>query len=416
MRGTSTRCLLLALLCLTATGCALPYYIQAATGQAKLLRQRVPIAEVIADASVDADTRRELMLVTELRRFAVTELGLPDNDSYTSYVALDADAVVFNVIAAPEFSIEPKTWCFPVAGCVAYRGYFDPERARRFGRRLADRGYDVFVGGSPAYSTLGHFDDPVLSTMLSRGDTDLAATLFHELAHQRIYVKDDTDLNESFATTVEQYGVEQWLALRSDAHELERYRQKLVRDGQFALLVERQRERLAALFGTETDPDRLRVAKAEAYAEMQRDYAGLRAGWDGHDDYGGWFSGGFDNAKLVALTSYRRWVPGMRARIERLGPAAFYAEVQRLIALDEEQRQAVLVSWNSSSDVTALPDRGKRIDRAADVGPHDGQHLLGLDTERGKAIVAAHARDRQRAQVVARVWLARHDIFADQSL
>jgi predicted aminopeptidase len=382
------------------SGCALPYYWQAAGGQMKLLRQREPIAEIVADPDTDADTRARLELVTELRAFAVPELDLPDNGSYTSYVDMGRAAVVWNVVAAPEFSIRPVTWCFPVAGCVAYRGYFRQDRAEAYGRRLRRRGFDVFVGGSPAYSTLGYFDDPVLNTMIDRGETELAAMLFHELAHQRVYVRNDTELSESFATAVEEYAVETWLRARGDDDGLARYRAGLAREREFADIVSRQRERLAALYASAAaEPaaaePALRRGKAEAFDAMRREYDALRTSWGGRGEFDGWFDGGFNNARLVALTSYRRWVPGLKARLERLGPAAFYGEIEALTELAPGEREATLTAWNEASETAALTDRGERIDAAREVGLDDGLHALRFDAEGGKAVVAADVRDAQ---------------------
>jgi predicted aminopeptidase len=352
-----SRCLVAFIPCLALAGCALPYYSQAARGQISLLRQRVPIAEVIADPATGTDTRDRLELVLELREFAVTRLGLPDNDSYTSFVELDRPYVVWNVVAAAEFSTDPLTWCFPVAGCVAYRGYFEQSRAETYAARLDARGYDIFVGGATAYSTLGHFDDPVLSSMLARGETEIAATLFHELAHQRAYFKGDTELSESFATAVEQYAVELWLASRDDNDELERYRARLDRQRGFASLVAAQRNRLAAVYGSGQDPAAMAAAKQDAYAEMQRDYAGLRASWGGSSEYDGWFERDFNNAVLVALTSYQRWVPGLRAQLEALGPEQFYVVMEELAAGDADARAARLESWNAGSAPAAVAYR-----------------------------------------------------------
>ena len=171
----------------------MPFYWQAIGGQLELLRKRTPIEELLADPDLDPELRTSLGAVADIRRFAVRELGLPDNDSYTSYVDLDRPYVVWNVVAAEEFSTKPKRWCFPFAGCVSYRGFFDREDAERFRARLDKEGYDTFSGGSTAYSTLGYFSDPVLSTMLGGGEQYIASLLFHELAHQRLYIKDDSE-------------------------------------------------------------------------------------------------------------------------------------------------------------------------------------------------------------------------------
>jgi predicted aminopeptidase len=383
------------LVCLSLTGCVLPYYLQAVHGQVSLLHQREPIEEVIGDSSFDAETRERLELVLELRQFAVRELDLPDNGSYTSYVDLGRDYVVWNVVAAPEFSIEPVTWCFPFAGCVAYRGYFDADRAEAFAEKLRAKGYDTFSGGSPAYSTLGHFADPVLNTMLSGDEAAIAATLFHELAHQRVYVKDDTELSESFATAVEQYGVEEWLTREARPVVLERYRAQLDRQVAFADLVARQRERLAALFAEDLDPDAKRAAKAEAYARMRRDYEALKAGWGGRGDYDGWFVGGFNNARLVAVTSYQRWVPGLRWQLKTLGPEAFYTAIEALTRLKPAARIARLSAWNDASAVAALSNGGELVDAAAQIAVNDRLHMLRRDAESREAVVATDHRDGQ---------------------
>lgn len=343
---------------LALSSCALPYYAQAVRGQVGLLRKRVPIEEVIGDLSYRETTREQLGLVLELRRFAVKEIGLPDNDSYSSYVDLGRDYVVWNVIAAPEFSIEPRTWCFPVAGCVSYRGYFDRARAESYARKLAARGYDTFTAGSPAYSTLGHFADPVLNTMLTNSETNIAATLFHELAHQRIYVKGDTELSESFATAVEQYAVERWLESRNEQEALARYQASLERQRDFSDLVARQRERLATLYASIADEPAKRRAKAESFDLMREEYAALESKWGGRGDYDAWMAGELNNATLVALTSYERWVAALRLRLKTEGPTEFYREMEALVELDPDDRNATLERWDRDSVVAAVTDRG----------------------------------------------------------
>src|SRR5438876_7211762 len=206
------RALLLGAACVLLSGCATPYLLQAASGEWQLLHRRVPIDSLLADPRTPPALRGHLEEVRAAREFASRELHLPDNASYRSYADIGRPYVVWNVVAAPEFSAEPKRWCFPVAGCVAYRGYFHERRAREFAAALAVRGFDVAVDGVPAYSTLGRFADPVLSSMLRYGDDELAATIFHELAHQLLYVRDDSQFNEAFASTVEDEGLERWLS------------------------------------------------------------------------------------------------------------------------------------------------------------------------------------------------------------
>src|SRR6202011_4337529 len=208
------RALLLAAACTLLSGCGTRYLMQAASGQWQVLRQRVPIDTLRADARTPPALRAELQEVRAAREFASRELGLPDNSSYRSYADIGRPYVVWNVVATPEFSVQPRHWCFPIAGCVAYRGYFREKNARSFAAGLASRGFDVTVGGVPAYSTLGKFADPIVSTMMRYGDSELAAIIFHELAHQLLYAKNDTDFNEACATTVEDAGLERWLASR----------------------------------------------------------------------------------------------------------------------------------------------------------------------------------------------------------
>src|SRR6202163_2030972 len=218
-----TRLLAVALIGVTLPGCALGYLTQAAQGQWRLMRARRPIERVIADPAASEELKARLRVVQDARDFAVSDLGLPDNRSYRSYSDLKRPFVVWNVVAAPEFSVAPQRWCFPFTGCLSYRGYFRERDARNMAAALAVRGNDVMVGGVTAYSTLGHFADPVLNTMLRYGDLELVSTMFHELAHQLIYVRGDTVFNESFAVSVEQEGLRRWLAARGRSLELQDY-------------------------------------------------------------------------------------------------------------------------------------------------------------------------------------------------
>ena len=339
------RALALSLVASASSGCAMPYYWQAIGGQIGILRHREPIAEVLADPNQDPKVKDSLRSVEEMRRFAVDVLHLPDNDSYTTYVALNRPYVVWNVVAAGEFSVEPQRWCFPFAGCVAYRGYFDRADAERFQHRLDREGLDTYSGGSTAYSTLGHFADPVLSTMLLGGDEYIAGTLFHELAHQKVYIKGDTELSEAFATTVEEYGVERWLETHADHAAMQRYLDAVTRREQFAALVSRQQVRLEAVYAEPIDDAAKREAKAAAFATMRAEYAALKLQWNGIDDYDGWFSASMNNAVLVAIATYRGWVPALRWRLENVGLEAFFSDLERIAGLDEPERRRWLEAW-----------------------------------------------------------------------
>jgi predicted aminopeptidase len=336
--------------------CAMPFYWQAIGGQIEMLRKRTPIDEVLADPGTSDRVKDALADVESIRGFAVHELGLPDNKSYTTYADLGRSYVVWNVVATQEFSVVPKHWCFPFAGCVSYRGFFEQDRARRYQQSLEKAGFDTYLGGSTAYSTLGYFKDPILNTMIGGSEQSIASVLFHELAHQRLYVKDDSAFSEAFAMAVEEYGTEEWLQSRGDVEGLARYRKRVHRRSQFAQLVAKQQGRLRDVFAQPVSAEEKRKAKAEAYARMRDDYRALKASWGGASDYDDWFAQPLNNAALAAVATYRRWLPTLKARLERLGVEDFYAEMERLASMTKADRQLVLQAWDrqeSPADVLA---------------------------------------------------------------
>jgi predicted aminopeptidase len=341
------RVVILGATAVAVAGCVTPYYWQAIGGQLELLRRRAPIAEVLADPAVDPKLKTTLSRVAEIRRFAVDELGLPDNDSYTSYVSLDRSYVVWNVVATEEFSVDPRRWCFPFAGCVAYRGYFDQAAAERYASKLAAEGLDTVSGGSTAYSTLGYFADPVVSTMVGGGEHYVAALLFHELAHQKLYVKDDSEFSESFAMVVEEIGMERWLADNATPADLERYRARRSRRAQFADLIAAQQQRLRAIYGSGAPTETLRAEKRAAFDTLRAEYEALKASWGGNTDYDAWFEQPLNNAALASVATYSRWTPALRARLEEVGFAEFYADAAALAKLEGEKRAERLQSWES---------------------------------------------------------------------
>jgi predicted aminopeptidase len=334
-------------LAVTTTGCAAPYYWQAITGQLELLRKREPIEEVIADPQADPALKNTLTRIATMRRFAVDELGLPSNDSYTTYVALDRPYVVWNVVATQEFSVDPQRWCFPFAGCVAYRGYFDKAAADRFAAELATDGLDVHSGGSTAYSSLGYFDDPVLSTMVNGGDQYVASLLFHELAHQKLYVKDDSEFSEAFAMIVEELGTERWLTQHGVPADLERYRVRRARRAQFGELVAAQQARLRTVYSSGAAPAELRAEKERAFATLRAEYEAVKAGWQGNTDYDAWFAQPLNNATLASVATYTRWLPALRGRLQEVGLTAFYADAAALAKLRGAERERELLAWDA---------------------------------------------------------------------
>ncbi|MCC7330670.1 MAG: aminopeptidase [Gammaproteobacteria bacterium] len=329
---------------LLQAACHPAYMVQAAAGQLAILRARRPVAEVQADAAAPAALRARLALAGQALAFAHAGLALPDNGSYRQYADLGRQYPVWNVFAAPEFSLDLRTWCFPVAGCAAYRGYFDAARARVFAAGLAAAGEDVFVGPAAAYSTLGYLRDPLLSSVVALPPDAMVGLLFHELAHQQLYVAGDTAFNESFATLVEQEGLVRWLTARGDQAGLCRFLGGLERERAVRALFEVARSRLRTIYaGPGTDEAR-RSAKAAVIGELRAGYAVLRAGWAGPPYFDGWFAGPINNARLGALAAYDRHVGTLRVILESEGGdwPAFYRRAARLGRLGAADRAEVL--------------------------------------------------------------------------
>ncbi|MGB5628908.1 MAG: aminopeptidase [Woeseiaceae bacterium] len=321
------RIILTVVLLLPLGGC---YYMQAAKGQLELNRKREPIEEILQDPETSPQLAARLRLVQDARRFSVDELGLPDNKSYHSYADIERDFVVWNVFAAPEFSMQPKTWCFPVAGCVAYRGYFSQEDAVRESRRLAENGFDVAVGGVAAYSTLGKFNDPIVSSMMNWNDVQLVGVLFHELAHQVLYVKGDSGFNESFATAVEEFGVQRWLESRGQLDEIAAYLEARALRQDLMALVAEARSDLEGLYADDLSDEEKRRQKEVRLHRLGDEAAALlqRRGRDGTN----WRNGELNNARLVSLTLYEGRMPEFRALLEECGQdiGCFYEKARAL--------------------------------------------------------------------------------------
>ena len=326
------------------------FYWQGFTGQLDLFTRARPITD-IAETTSDPLLKERLQNVQAIRRYASRELSLPDNGTYTRYADLGRPFVVWNVFAAPELALTPRQWCFPVAGCVNYRGYFAEADARAEAARLAAAGDDVHVGGVPAYSTLGYFDDPVLSTFIAYREPDLARLVFHELAHQVVYVKDDTAFNESFAVAVEEVGLKRWLAAQQGRPDAGAFAAHVARGdrlrAEFRALVRRTRERLAALYASDAPDADKRAGKAAALAGMRAEYAALKAGWDGAPAFDRWFAGGANNAGIAAAGLYVDRLPQFRALLEAEGGdlPRFYARVKALAALSKAEREGALAAY-----------------------------------------------------------------------
>jgi predicted aminopeptidase len=331
---------------LLLSGCeSIRYYGQAIEGQLSLWWQRESIETLLSDPTIDEVLQRRLTLAQEIRTFASHELGLPDNNSYRYYTDLHRSHVVWNVFAAPEFSVEPKQWCFPVAGCVNYRGYFSQSAAEAYAGQLQQQGFDTYVGGVKAYSTLGWFDDPLLNTFLHYDDIRLAGLIFHELAHQQLYLPGDTTFNESFATAVELEGVRRWLAQRELSAEMESYLQSRQRHRDFVETMLSLRRQLTALYETESTTAQLREQKQAVLDHfVTYDYPAFKQRWEGHAGYDRWVAQGLNNAKLLTLSSYHQWLGAFQQLLaeSKFDLPAFYLRVESLAALDEKERNRQL--------------------------------------------------------------------------
>jgi predicted aminopeptidase len=315
----------------TDIGSQLTYYAQAAEGQFNLWADTKTVDESLSDPALDPKVKASLVKAREIRQFAVRELGLPDNGSYKKFIALDRPYVLWNVVATPELSLAPRRWCFPIAGCVSYRGYYSAGAAEAFAREMRAQGDDVEVGGVPAYSTLGWFDDPLVSTFINYSEIDLAKLIFHELAHQKVYIPGDTQFNEAFATAVEEAGIQRWL----DKHGSEKMRENYVRGerlkADFLALLVRYRGKLDALYTSNTSDTFKRMQKARLFQELRGDYALMKKQWGGYDGYDRFFGKKLTNANLVSVATYYDLVPAFRTMLEKEKKfGRFYSAVARL--------------------------------------------------------------------------------------
>jgi predicted aminopeptidase len=339
--------------CLTVGCSTLGYYAQSVGGHLDLVARAKPIDELATDPAAPATLRERLALAARIRDFAVSDLGLPDNRSYRRYSDLGRPAAVWNVVAAPELSLKLETWCFPVVGCVGYRGYYERAAADAEGEQLRARGLEVSVYGVPAYSTLGKLDwlggDPLLNTFIGWPEGELARLVFHELAHQVVFAKDDTMFNESFATAVERIGVQRWLAQRAGDEARRQYAQLDARRNAFRALTGRYRDQLQTLYASPASDADKRRDKAALMAALRADYSALKAATNGplagFAGYDGWFERA-NNASFGVMAAYNEFVPGFERLFEREGRdfARFYAAVERLAALPKAERHATLAA------------------------------------------------------------------------
>ena len=334
------------------SGCrTVGYYSQALRGQYQIVTGQEPIPRLIEEPQTPTALKEKLTFVLEVRQFAEQKLGLPTDGHYLKYADLGRRYAVWNVFAAPEFSLEAKSWWYPVVGKLDYRGFFSEELAREEASRLRKKGYDVHVGGVIAYSTLGWFRDPVLNTFIFENDIELAELLFHELAHQRLFVPGDTDFNEAFATAVAEEAMRRWLKSRDQPESIASYEAQARRDEQFAGLTQRALNELEVLYeqaDEDSSDDRdeesaavLRENKKAIFERLQRDYEQLKATWGDHSDYDGWFRRPMNNALLNTVKTYHQWVPAFRRLLHDSGGdlEVFYAQAEKMKKLTKEERK-----------------------------------------------------------------------------
>lgn len=332
-------------ICLSVYGCeSTRYYGQAIRGQYSLLEKRRPISEIMVDAESPEFLRHKLAFILTVRQFAENELKLPVKNNYLTYVDLEEPYVVWNVFAAPEFSMTPKTWCYPIVGCAAYRGYFAQGDASEYANRLDDDGYDVYVAGVTAYSTLGWFDDPVLSTFLQYSRLRSAALIFHELAHRILYVKGDTAFNESFATAVEQEGIQRWMNVSRRSADYRNYLKRYDRHQRFVQLVLRYRRKLDALYESDASELEKREKKATVIKALRHEFDRLKSDENGMSAYEDWMKNSLNNAKIASVSAYHDFVPAFHKMLAQSQGDLnrFYSACRKLARTPKDQRHQIL--------------------------------------------------------------------------
>jgi predicted aminopeptidase len=376
-------------LAVVLSGCqTVSYYTQAIRGQYQIFADREPIEKLIATTNTPPELREKFRLVMDIRQFAETNLALPVNGHYDRYVDVKRRFVVWNVHAAKEFSLQPKTWWYPVVGSLKYRGFFSEKQARAYAKKLEAEGLDVYVGGVEAYSTLGWFKDPLLNTFIHRDEVSLTEILFHELAHQRVFVSGDTDFNEAFATAVAEEGVRRWF--KDKPEKLEQFRLHEKREADFVRMVLATRERLKGVYARSNDsPAALRHEKLLAIEQLRQEYTKVKEQeWNGYAGYDGWFKRPINNAQLNTIATYHHFVPSFRALLQanQGNLPKFYKAVEALGKLPKKERhrklrEQVLTTQSSQRATTSRQRRSAGV--LARSNARGIQHPVGVPRLRG---------------------------------
>lgn len=331
------------LMTLLLIGCThIGYYWQAIGGQMEIFSRQQSIEEILANSKTRPELKQKLEYIQRVRAFASRQLHLPDNNSYRNYVDVERSYLVWNVFSAPELSLEPYQSCFLVTGCLAYRGYFSKPDAQQFADELKQQGYDVFVAGISAYSTLGWFDDPVPNTIMHYSNAHLAGLIFHELAHQKVYVKDDTAFNESFAMAVELEGVKQWLKQAGDPSMYAQYKKDKERRQQFINLLMGTRQELIQLYTS--DEKNKKSKKKTILADLKIRYAKLKKEWNGDTSYDNWMKQNLNNAHFISVGLYHHYVPAFKKLLEQNNNdwVGFFEQIEEMGGLSQEEREIKL--------------------------------------------------------------------------
>lgn len=353
--------LLLILPMLLLSGCSsIGYYFDAVNGHLSILADQESIKDILQRENITPELKSKLVLATQARKFASTEMLLPDNDSYRYYSDIKRSYVVWNVVATEKFSIKARQWCFLIVGCVSYRGYFNQEDAKIYAKKLKAQGYDVNVSGARAYSTLGWFDDPLLNTMIQLNESRLVGLIFHELAHQQVYINGDSSFNEAFASSVEIEGIKRWfeqqttstLSLAQQKKLYKDYNQSRKREIEFKHLLKTTQLKLDALFKStifKSSTNQVDLKK-QVFQQLQQNYQLLKKSWHGYHRYDGWMKQGLNNAHLALVATYHDKVPAFQAVLKSVNYdiKKYYQAIKSIGKLSKDERNHRLTNYKQS--------------------------------------------------------------------
>ncbi len=328
------------------SGCStVNYYAQSIQGQLEIIQKRQSINPLLSNSNLPVSLRNRLETVLEIRKFSIDQLGLPDNNSYLSYADLRRDYVIWNIFATEEFSLFPIKWCYLIVGCLDYRGYFSKAEAEQHAMKLKAQGYDIYLGGVSAYSTLGWFNDPVLNTMLRWSDIQLASVIFHELAHQQLYIKNDTEFNESYAQAIATIGVTKWLEQSTDKNLLSEFMQSQSQEKHFFSLVMKYKTILNKLYQSKLGKKQMAIQKELVFKQMEAEYKAFSRDWK-KDSYAKWFSTGVNNAKLAAIVTYQQYASSFINIFNKLDRdlERFYTLIKSISYCSQMKRKEILIA------------------------------------------------------------------------